>query len=123
MRGKKFSCPRMCLKIAFCQLCITVCGRFVPNEGGVVGYVDRMRDKSPAKWGVQMVGMNFKTHSSTTAIFRLKMCCLKTIHYLLRKQRNIFILTILTEPNGKHILLKIYAFADVKKCMYMIKGG
>ena len=56
---------RVCLKIAFCQLCVTVCGRFVPNEGGVVGYVDRMRDKSPAKWGVQMAGMNFKTHSST----------------------------------------------------------
>ena len=54
---------RAYLKIAFCQLCVTVCGRFVPNEGGVVGYVDRMRDKSPAKWGVQMAGMNFKTHS------------------------------------------------------------
>ncbi|KAI4445864.1 hypothetical protein C823_000381 [Eubacterium plexicaudatum ASF492] len=28
-----------------------------------MGYVDRMRDKSPTKWGVQMAGMNFKTHS------------------------------------------------------------
>ena len=32
-----------------------------------MGYVDRMRDKSPTKWGVQMAGMNFKTHSSTAA--------------------------------------------------------
>ncbi|KAI4450503.1 hypothetical protein C823_005040 [Eubacterium plexicaudatum ASF492] len=26
-----------------------------------------MRDKSPAKWGVQMAGMNFKTHSRVGA--------------------------------------------------------
>ena len=30
---------RACLKIAFRQLCVTVCGRFGPNERGVVGYV------------------------------------------------------------------------------------
>ena len=30
---------RACLKNAFCQMCVTVCGRFVPNEGGVAGYV------------------------------------------------------------------------------------
>ncbi|WP_395019406.1 DUF6783 domain-containing protein [Robinsoniella peoriensis] len=27
------------LKIAFWQLRVTVCGRFVPNEGRVAGYV------------------------------------------------------------------------------------
>ncbi len=54
---------RACLKIAFRQMCVTICGRFGPNEGGVVGYVDRMRAKSPAKWGVHMVGMNFQTRS------------------------------------------------------------
>nr|WP_308627532.1 DUF6783 domain-containing protein [uncultured Eisenbergiella sp.] len=32
--------PRACLKIAFRQLCVTICGRFAPNEGIVVGYVD-----------------------------------------------------------------------------------
>ncbi|MEA4845289.1 MAG: DUF6783 domain-containing protein [[Clostridium] symbiosum] len=26
------------MKIAFCQLCITLCGRFGPNERGVVGW-------------------------------------------------------------------------------------
>ncbi|MFR3118373.1 MAG: DUF6783 domain-containing protein [[Clostridium] symbiosum] len=31
---------RACLKIAFCQLCVTLCGRFSPNEGGVVSYAD-----------------------------------------------------------------------------------
>ena len=56
--------PRVCLKIAFRQMCVTICGRFDPNEGGVVGYVDRMRAKSPAKWGVHLAGMNFQTHSS-----------------------------------------------------------
>ncbi|WP_395022241.1 DUF6783 domain-containing protein [Robinsoniella sp. RHS] len=28
-----------CFKIAFWQLCVTVCGRFVPDEGRVAGYV------------------------------------------------------------------------------------
>ncbi|MFQ9354376.1 MULTISPECIES: DUF6783 domain-containing protein [Hungatella] len=40
---------------------VTFCGKFVPNERGVVGYVKRIRGKSPAKWGVQMAGMNFQT--------------------------------------------------------------
>ncbi|WP_395021564.1 DUF6783 domain-containing protein [Robinsoniella sp. RHS] len=30
---------RACFKIAFWQLCVTVCGRFVPDEGRVAGYV------------------------------------------------------------------------------------
>ena len=60
-RGK----ARACLKIAFRQMCVTICGRFDPIEGGVVGYVDRMRAKYTAKWGAQMTGMNFQTHSST----------------------------------------------------------
>ena len=33
------------------------------NFDGDVGYVDRMRAKSPAKWGVHMAGMNFQTRS------------------------------------------------------------
>ncbi|WP_322746753.1 MULTISPECIES: DUF6783 domain-containing protein [Clostridia] len=30
----------MCLKIAFWQLCVTVCGGFGLNEGGVAGYAN-----------------------------------------------------------------------------------
>ena len=55
------SSSRACLKIAFRQLCVPLCGRFGPDEGGVAGYVDRIGTKSPAKWGVQMAGMNFQT--------------------------------------------------------------
>ena len=44
-------------------MCVTFCGRFVPNERGVVGYIKRIRGKSPAKWGAQMAGMNFQTRS------------------------------------------------------------
>ena len=51
----------MCLKIAFRQLCVPLCGRFGPDEGGVAGYVDRIGTKYAAKWGVQMAGMNFQT--------------------------------------------------------------
>ena len=42
---------------------VPVCGRLGPNEGGVVGYVDRMRAKFAAKWGVHLMGMNFQTRS------------------------------------------------------------
>ena len=54
--------PRVCLKIAFRQLCVPLCGRFGPDEGGVAGYVDRIGTKYTAKWGAQMAGMNFQTH-------------------------------------------------------------
>ncbi len=49
-----YACVRVCLKIAFRQLCVPLCGRFAPNEGGVAGYVDRIGTKYAAKWGVQM---------------------------------------------------------------------
>ena len=51
---------------AFCKMCVTVCGKFVPDEGVVAGYDNRIRDKSPAKWGVQIAGMIFQTGSSIT---------------------------------------------------------
>ena len=56
-----YACVRVCLKIAFRQLCVPLCGRFGPDEGGVAGYVDRIGTKYAAKWGVQMAGMNFQT--------------------------------------------------------------
>ncbi|WP_455953545.1 DUF6783 domain-containing protein, partial [Blautia sp.] len=33
------------------------------NEGGVAGYVNRMKVKYAAKWGVQIAGMIFQTRS------------------------------------------------------------
>ncbi|RGF17253.1 hypothetical protein DW177_01250 [Blautia sp. AM16-16B] len=56
---------RACLKKAFCKMCVTVCGRFCLNEGGVAGYVNRMKVKYAAKWGVQIAGMIFQTRSRT----------------------------------------------------------
>ena len=53
-----------CLENAFCKMCVTVCGKFVPDEGVVAGYDNRIRDKSPAKWGVQIAEMIFQTRSS-----------------------------------------------------------
>ncbi|MFR8850666.1 MAG: DUF6783 domain-containing protein [Blautia faecis] len=41
-----------------------MCGRFRPDEGAVAGYGNRIRVKSPAKWGVQIAGMIFQTGSS-----------------------------------------------------------
>ncbi|WP_334293914.1 DUF6783 domain-containing protein [Blautia marasmi] len=45
-------------------MCVTLCGRFGADEGGVAGYVDRIGAKSSAKWGVQIVGMNFQKRSN-----------------------------------------------------------
>ena len=55
---------RVCLKIAFCKMCVTLCGRLAANEGGVASYVDRICRQYTAKWGVQIAEMNFQTHSS-----------------------------------------------------------
>ncbi|MFR6580753.1 MAG: DUF6783 domain-containing protein [Ruminococcus sp.] len=45
------------MKKAFCKMCVTICGRFRPDErrrkratANGVGW------KSPAKWGVQIAG-------------------------------------------------------------------
>ena len=56
---------RAYLKKAFCKMCVTICGRFCPDEGAVAGYGNRIRAKYTAKWGVQIAGMIFQTRSST----------------------------------------------------------
>ena len=55
---------RACLEKAFCKMCVTICGRFRLDEGAVAGYGNRIRVKSPAKWGVQIAGMLFQTRSN-----------------------------------------------------------
>ena len=64
------SCVRACLKKAFCKMCVTICGRFCPDEGVVAGYGNRIRAKYTAKWGVQIAGMIFQTRSSIHPKFR-----------------------------------------------------
>ena len=57
---------RTCLQKAFCKMCVTICGRFRPDEGAVASYVGRIRVKSTAKWGVQIARMLFQTRSKHT---------------------------------------------------------
>ena len=47
-------------------MCVTICGRFCPDEGAVAGYGNRIRVKYTAKWGVQIAGMIFQTGSKTS---------------------------------------------------------
>ena len=54
---------RACLKNAFRKMYVTICGRFCPDKGVVAGYGNRIRAKYTAKWGVQIAGMIFQTHS------------------------------------------------------------
>ena len=56
--------PRLCLKNAFCKMCVTICGRFRLNEGGVAGYFNWMKTKYTANWGVQVAEMIFQTRSN-----------------------------------------------------------
>ena len=44
-------------------MCVTICGRFCPDEGAVAGYGNWIRAKYTAKWGVQIAGMIFQTRS------------------------------------------------------------
>ncbi|WP_434694294.1 DUF6783 domain-containing protein [Hungatella sp. SB206] len=37
--------PGACLRISYRQLCVTLCGRFGPHEGSVVGYADQIGAK------------------------------------------------------------------------------
>ena len=54
------------MKNAFCKMCVTICGRFRLNEGGVASYGNRMKAKYTVNWGVQVVGMVFQTRSKLT---------------------------------------------------------
>ena len=56
------------IKQAFCKMCVTICGRFRSDEGAVAGYGNRIRVKSPAKWGVQIAGIIFQTRSNAVRI-------------------------------------------------------
>ncbi|WP_347561986.1 DUF6783 domain-containing protein [Ruminococcus sp. AM42-11] len=49
-------------------MCVTICGRFCPDEGVVAGYDNRIRVKYTAKWGVQIAGMIFQTRSRACLI-------------------------------------------------------
>ncbi len=68
------SCTRVCLNIAFCQLCVPLCGRFAPNERGAVGCDKLIWGKYTAKWGVQMAGMNVQTRSKARPAFTHLKC-------------------------------------------------
>ena len=40
-------------------MCVTICGRFYPDEGVVACYDNRILVKYTTKWGVQIAGMIF----------------------------------------------------------------
>ena len=44
------------------NLC-SFCGKFFPDKNLAAGCFNQIRDKSPAKWGVQIAGMIFVAHS------------------------------------------------------------
>ncbi len=93
MRPPEIEHSRACLKKAFCKMCVTVCGRFCLNEGGVAGYVNRMKVKYAAKWGVQIAGMVFQTRSTEEErrqyIKNTFRCIADCVRYFTEKIRNL----------------------------------
>ena len=64
------SYSRVGLKIAFRQMCVTVCGTFVPNPGYIACYVPFIRDNASINRDVYLTESNFQIHSITTYIWR-----------------------------------------------------
>jgi len=60
--------PGVRLKIAFCQLCIPLCGRFGHDKGGVADYVDRVWSKYAAKWDMLCLGANRRSRFSNKPV-------------------------------------------------------
>ena len=83
------------MKKAFCKMCVTVCGRFFLNEGGVAGYVNRMKVKYAAKWGVQIAGMIFQTRSNI-AYGRKEVSHLKIWYLFFRYSQNFILINTST---------------------------
>ncbi|WP_342981380.1 DUF6783 domain-containing protein [Ruminococcus sp. 2227st1_E6_2227SCRN_220401] len=76
-------------------MCVTICGRFRSDEGAVAGYGNRIRVKSPAKWGVQIAGMIFQTRSRIHIIFNRSCCkcmseCMRTKFFNIKAIRSHF---------------------------------
>ena len=44
---------------------VTICGKIIPDEGIVAGYVGRIWDNPPAKQGAYLAGMIFQTRSNS----------------------------------------------------------
>ena len=95
LRLRRGLASRACLKKAFCKMCVTICGRFLPDEGAVAGYGNRIRVKYTAKWGVQIAGMIFQTHSSVKDIYNhdniiFSCCFFMTLLFLCSQQQLLF---------------------------------
>ena len=68
-------------------MCVTICGRFRPDEGAVAGYSNQIRVKYTAKRGVQIAGMIFQTGS--------RACLKKALNFNKGNQARLKVLTIL----------------------------
>ena len=55
------------MKNAFRKMCVTIYGRFCPDEGVVAGYGNRIWTKYTAKWGVQAAEMVFQSEKEFAA--------------------------------------------------------
>ena len=104
---------RACLKKAFCKMCVTVCGRFCLNEGGVAGYVNRMKVKYAAKWGVQIAGMIFQTRSNAHYIM-IYLQVLRAKHCILSVLCNVW-LSYVKAKIRQNLLLSFF-----KDCLHIL---
>ena len=104
---------RACLKKAFRELRVPVCGRFYPNECGVAGYGNRMRVKSPAKWGLQIAEMIFQTRSSAG-------CQISFIGYALKLGGSVHNYSNSCFISPKYFLIEIFCGQIFSHCPHSI---
>jgi len=104
---------RACLKKAFRELRVPVCGRFYPNEGGVAGYGNRMRAKYTAKWGLQIAEMIFQTRSSAG-------CQISFIGYALKLGGSVHNYSNSCFISPKYFLIEIFCGQIFSHCPHSI---
>ena len=103
---------RACLKKAFRELRVPVCGRFYPNEGGVAGYGNRMRVKYTAKWGLQIAEMIFQTRSNTGVYNVRKNEKTRSPYPLYQADHKRYVLRIVKSEK----FYENYSYRDLQKC-------
>ena len=123
------------MKNAFRKMCVTICGRFCPDEGVVAGYGNRIRTKYTAKWGVQIVRMIFQTHSKTDKVDTfviaktlmmqdsLRFMTLDDLDYIELKELGRFRQKLVKQRTRLKIQLTSYVDQVFPELQYFFKSG
>ena len=67
------------MKKAFCKMCVTICGRFCPDEGAVAGYAEAFipvqSDSQTSEWYIYFENDVPDTKKACRNICRVELIC------------------------------------------------